>query len=372
MKFAKLLRPMFLVALGIHALALFLPMGDASETVEVKNAEEKLTEGTSLSTPGRLPVPDPNVTAAGDLPAAVSAPVGLFGSPFSALPAASKPPVPASQPLAPARSAPLAAAVPNPASAVSAVRPNAAASSPSVNSPPALPAAAQNEAVNNLPPLTLSDLGSANGSDAASQMDSDSVEVPVTEGSTEIATLSSPSEASTNEAQPNQSLIASALTQLPDSLKALMNKWAIALAYSSKNTSDRSAKANASKWTDKINAQAGDIGVSNLEPLKVEDFTSVSYPIEPAERENKQSFRVCLEQPPGAAEVGVLFDAQGEIISEPELIRSTGYAVVNNKLITAIKSAEDLPNDRQLKAFIFEVAVDYDADVCTSLSELKK
>lgn len=351
MKFVKLIRPLFLVALGLHGLALFLPIGGTAETAEAEVAEETVPAERS-SSPEKLPVPDLNVAADETVLVPGS---GAFSSLLS--PTAVSQTVPATQPRVATRSAPLAATVSN--AAVTRATPMGNPSVSAGSAPSASPAAAADSS----PPLSLPDVEATDGSSGSPSESSPSspaaAKIPASENSAE------------GMAEPDRGLIASAVHQLPDSLKLLMNRWAIALAYNPKGTDDSSAKTAQSKWKDKINAQASGIGVLSLEPERMEDFDRLSYPIESSERDRKQSFRVCLDQPPGPAEVGVLFDSQGEIAGKPELIRSTGYKAINEEVVATVEAAEDFPEDRLSQAFIFEVGVDYDSKSCVRLSDLK-
>ena len=361
MKFVRLLRPLFLVALGLHGLALFLPIGGAFETAKIGVAEETgLDEDAALTTPentlGKLPVPDLNVTAG-------AMPTFTNGITTPVLPAQI---TSAAQPSAAARrSAPLALAVPNAAAARA--RPTGGSSIGSL--PPVSPVAStiETEAINSSasPLLTLPAVEAANANDRV-----DSVSANRTSANGNAAENSQTLDRA-NESESNRGLIASATSQLPDSLKALMNRWAIALTYNPKGTDDSSAKAARSKWLDKINAQASGVGVGPLEPKRIDNFALVKYPIESSVRDREQPFRVCLEQMPSSAEVGVLFDSQGRIVGELELIRSTGYKAINEEVLATVEAAEDFPKDRLSKAFIFEVGVDYDRESCVKLSDLK-
>ena len=332
MKFVKLIRPLFLVALGLHGLALFLPIGDASETADVEVAEDTVLAKRSLA-PEKLPVPELDVSTEGNTS---NNPFGRVLSPTAARPAA--PTTLPARPGAATRSAPLAAAVPGATATRTTPTDNPIASADSLSGSPFSSAPTQ---------------------------------APANENSTGPQPSNSPEPSAGVVAEPDQGLIASATHQLPDSLRALMNRWAIALTYNPKGTDDSSAKTAQSKWMDKINAQASSIGVRSLESKLVEDFAQVSYPIESAVRDREQSFRVCLGQPPGSAEVGVLFDSQGEIVGEPELIRSTGYKAINEEVFATVEAAENFPEDRLSKAFIFEVKVDYYKESCVKLSDLK-
>ncbi len=379
MKFAKLVCPLFLVASGLHGLALFLPTGGgADETAKLAVVEDTLAEGPQTDPTNQLSVvPDLNAAAESDvLVGTAPATIGAFNSVLPASqPAAIQPSVPVRPSVVAAAAKPRRMAAP-----VGPTSPAAAASTAS--SPPATtvmsttPSSASTATDSPTSSTAQSEtlapiLPVLSPSDSTSDQDSEDSK------STNVATNSS-TEPLSNTAdsatapQPNTSLIASAITQLPDSLKSLMNRWAIALTYDPKGTGDRSAEAAKEKWTDTVNAQAGSSSIARLEPEQIENFQELSYPIESSIKKRGQAFRVCLAQPPSPAEIGILFDSQGEIIGEPEIIRSTGYDALNDEIVAIIKASENSLENRPSKAFIFEVAVDYDAQTCTSLPKLKK
>ncbi len=385
MKFVKLIRPLFLVALGLHGLALFLPIGEAAKTADVKLSEDAVLTKRSSPSPKKLPAPDLNVATE------KTASSGAFSSVLSPTIARQAAPITmATRSGSATRSAPLAAAVPD------AVATHVMPTGSSPNSPNG-----PNAPASSFPPVSPASTSDAAAADSAirdsairdsairdSAIASSPSSIPTQTSANENSTgpqASNPLEQSAEEiAEPNRNLIASSTRQLPDSLKALMNRWAIALTYNPKGTDDSSAKTAQSKWMDKINAQASGIGVGSLdskilEPKLVKAFAQVSYPIESSVRDDedsppenrKQSFRVCLDQPPSFAEVGVLFDSQGEIAGEPHLIRSTGYLAINEEAVATVEAAKNFPEDRLSKAFIFEVKVDYDPKSCVKLLDLK-
>lgn len=350
MKFVKLLRPLFFVALGLHGLALFLPFGKASETVEVETVEEAaVDENLTATSPGELPVPDLNALAENS----AIAPVPASSTTNVLSPAAVRQTTPVAQPSAATRSAPMAAAVPNAGAARNTTVGVPTESSSTMPSAPT-------ENASSSPPLDLSALETDEPLDNADPSEGDA-KTPMDEASP-----------ASSEGEFKDRLIASVLIKVPDSLRALMNQWAIALKYNPKGTDDSSAETATEKWADKINSQASRNGVGRLEPELVKDFARLNYPIESSVKDSEQSFRVCLEQPPGSAEVGVLFDSQGNLVGEPELVRSTGYKAVNSEVVALVESERSLPDNRLSKAFVLEIPVDYDEQACVQLSDVKR
>lgn len=73
---------------------------------------------------------------------------------------------------------------------------------------------------------------------------------------------------------------------------------------------------------------------------------------------------VCLAEPPKVATLGVVVDETGEVVGDPDLLSGTGYAVLNDQAIELAKEYEFSPPDNTMEAYVFRVAVDYDAENC--------
>ena len=174
-------------------------------------------------------------------------------------------------------------------------------------------------------------------------------------------------------------LIASAKADLPTSLRQLVAQVAAALTYREAGTSDVIAQQKRAAWEARIRTQANIETVENIAPTQIVGLTPIRYPIQSTEDAEVGSYSVCLDEVPHNAEVGLLFDSQGEMATEPELIRSTGYGALNEEILATFSDIDnfsrlgealDLDN-RRSKAYLFEVAVDYQADACVSLENLR-
>ncbi|MGI8934349.1 MAG: hypothetical protein ACR2FS_09770 [Phormidesmis sp.] len=351
MKVVQFIYPMFLVALGMHALLLFVPIGGAvpepiEEDVPFSDLTSDLPDEALGPDPSEaLPVPDLNVsTASPDSAASAIAPSQIAGLAASVRPAAP----------APRQSVARATARPTPPATRSdtATRTEDAASQP-------------NTAIQPTP--LLPDLSAADQDPAESAPDEPILESDPNEEAASLA-------ASDGSARPANGsisgLIASARGKLPASLRQLAAAFSKALDYNPEGTDAASAEQELIDWQASIRRQANGDGVENIGPIQVADLTQISYPIESAEKDNGRPFSVCLEKAPHDAEIGVLFDPQGQIAGEPKLIRSTGYSALNEEIMATIASYEDFPADHQSKAYTFGVGVDYDADACVSLGKL--
>lgn len=73
---------------------------------------------------------------------------------------------------------------------------------------------------------------------------------------------------------------------------------------------------------------------------------------------------ICLAEPPKVATLGVVIDESGEIVGDPDLLSGTGYALLNDQAIELAKDYEFSPPGHTMKAYVFRVAVEYDAENC--------
>lgn len=73
---------------------------------------------------------------------------------------------------------------------------------------------------------------------------------------------------------------------------------------------------------------------------------------------------ICLDEPPGVAILGAVVDQTGEIEGDPDLLRGTGYALLNDKAIELVKEYEFPSSADATAAYVFRVAVDYDPENC--------
>lgn len=359
MKLVQLARPLFLVALGLHALVLFIPTGDESETVVIEDVPfSEESESAEFSSKSLSAKEAPGDQLSDQLPDADS----------NALVAASrKSPKPIALP--PAAIATRTAS-PRAASTQSARRASSPAN-PSSNGVPNLPVGNTN-----LPSVrSPSESTQANATPANSSPSNR----PPTNIIPDLSSQSDRPSATTAERATSPS-IATLIANLAESVsvsKALLKEvsdLSKSLAYREKNTDDNSANQNRVDWKADIQRQANVGTVESLAPTEILGLTEIAYPIEVSKQADMagRSLSLCLEVEPHGAEVGVLFDSQGNIASEPSLIRSTGYDALNKEIIATIRSYQDFPPNRNSKAYLLEFEVDYDAKSCVSLKALKE
>ncbi|MFK8183771.1 MAG: hypothetical protein AB8B99_10390 [Phormidesmis sp.] len=396
MKIAQLIHPMFLTALGLHASLMFIPVGGDSEPVLIEEDVPlaKLTEDASKATTSRLPVPDPNaITGAA---AATAAKTGTTQAANAQSPTRK----------ASSRKA-SAAGTPAQVRATGNVRPTGTSTTPAATGGTQTPAATNttttaagststgtnNTAANAAP---SSSAGSNTGSNAApnprqnqpqsqpqSQTQSDITtpvgETPPTQTADDNDTDADAGLIGANsggtqipvESPRLAALIASAQTKLPSDLESSVLTLAEALVYRAEGTDDNRAKEMRESWINAISPLASQTDViEKVVPTVISDL-ELAYPLASSELRNGRSLDVCLDEKPSNAEIGLVFNSQGDLEIDPQILRSTGYEALNLELIAMLKDTENFPSDRNAKAYIYEIEIDYDAQKCVNLSELQ-
>ncbi|NJL85193.1 MAG: hypothetical protein HC886_03195 [Leptolyngbyaceae cyanobacterium SM1_1_3] len=132
-----------------------------------------------------------------------------------------------------------------------------------------------------------------------------------------------------------------------DSLLSYIAYLRRAYAYSPLDTTPAEATANLARWTAQIEAEA-DVPVASPTASKL----MLEYPL-----------KICLEAAPKPASVGAWVTARGALADDPVLLKSTGYAGLNEKAIAVVKE-QTFADTSQPRAYVYEVAIDYDPDRC--------
>lgn len=368
MKLAKFIYPMFLVAIGLHGLLLFVPVGGASESAPKDNDDIALGElptasNSSISPEDRsletLPAANPNVDSGPVVsprqPAVVVPPMTAPNRQPAVVTARS-----AAQPSAVGRSAAgqiATAANTATKTATSTVAPHVSLSP--VETPPAV----------SIPGSPPSGVPSTSAPANTSRLNP----MPGTKGP-EVSAANSATTATTGAERQSVSavdLIASAQGTVSQALKSLQRNFATEFTYAAKDTDNASADSRRADWIALINRQVNAAAVSEtIAPTPIAEPVQLSYPVETSKQTDRRSFQVCLDPEPQTAEVGIVFDSQGNLVGEPEIIRSTGYLALNNEILAIAAEAEAVPDNRQSKAYTLEFEIDYVAERCTSLEKL--
>jgi len=386
MKIIQFVHPMFLAALGLHASLLFVPLGGESEPelleedVPLAELTEDARKAASSPTPEKLPVPDLNVNAVTKTGAPTPAQAALKKASPAAVVQARPAPVPVTPAAQPAQVSAKGATAASGSSAVGdAIRsaassgndaPGGASQNSSSVTTPVVSATPADQPTSFIPDLSTpaedesaSNAGSDRAGNAASSEDANEAGATIPVENQKLASLLGA--ISDDTAVP---------TALEDSVLALQD----ALLYRPEETTDEVAEQMREAWISAVSRQAS--GANNIERIDPADYgLALAYPMASSVLRNGRSLDVCLDEAPSKAEVGVLFDAQGELAIDPQILRSTGYKGLDMEIIALLKQDENLastgetslPEDRSSNAYIFEVSVDYDKDQCVNLNELQ-
>ena len=416
MKIVQFIHPMFLAALGLHAALMFVPVGsDAeSELIEEDVPLAELTEDASRAVPSRLPALDPTVNsdaATADSTAKTATQKSAKTAAEIAANATSTGRVP---PRRPAPRKVVAAGTPAQITPTGNVRPAGPTTPPTSNSSPAAPLTTNTNDVTtpvvNNPPATETPSNvntTARNTTAGNITDAETIDTITADATTTDAATTNAATADTetvtetvdanagligansgSEAERNHttsgtqiqgesdrlaSLVEPAAKKIeaPNELRDLVLRLAQGLQYQPEGTDDAIAADMREKWIDRISPLASRAtAIERIEPIVVSG-QKLAYPMASSVLRKGRSLDVCLDRTPSTAEVGLLFNARGELALEPTLLRSTGYPALNTEVLELFKEAENLPSDRSSKAYIFEIGMDYDKDKCVNLDELQ-
>ena len=390
MKLVQLIRPLFITAIGLHAALLLVPIGpDESAVIEeielselsTNTAQERIEKSASTS-PGALPVPDPNATTVIPAAGTVKPPTVIrsapqprtAATPRTATTSTSRRPASREASRATAgrtgtNQAGSSAATPSTTTA-SASTSSDSASSPSESNARNGSSSSASSSTTRTFIAPSEDTFTDNATERSASDDSNS-NMQAFSGRASSAQTSNTQTVEVEEPITVAALLAKVTQELPDDFRLFVANLNQSLTYSAKNTDDESADANRANWQSTIQSQAN-VGQIEQIATTASDLTQIDYPVESSLEAEGIELSRCLDPWPQPAEIGVLFDSRGEVVGEPELIRSTGYSALNDEIKATVAAYEDFPGDRNSKAYTFEVEVNYDADTCVSLSELRE
>lgn len=354
MKIARFIYPMLLVALGLHGLALFIPIGEVSESTPENIAVDDVEGSKSAAdevVPERLIVPDSNASTG---TAQASSRNTNNVAPSKRL---SVQPAPRTAPtVSTLRSAPN-----RPIAATSRSAPNNSQPSAPPSTPNSINSGSRSNnasAAAEMPvlPIDNTDSNSPNSLNAS----------PNANNGTANNTAGNRAAINTTVNNPTTRVIAT----VSEAFKKFRDDLNQEIAYNPEHTDLEGAANRRSQWLSSINRQASAAIIETLEPTPTLTIAEIAYPIHKSKQPNRHSFKLCLDQPPHDAEIGILFDAQGTVARTPEIIRSTGYTALNNEILAEIAAYDNFPIDRGSKAYTLIVKVKYNKDECVSLPKL--
>lgn len=390
MKVIQFINPMFLTALGLHTSLLFVPLGGEPEPAlieeDVPLAELSKEQSTTTSDP--LLKSDPK--AATETAAKASSESDAQVPPKRVPPRKVPPQAVVVPRSSPAPVATVTRSVGTVATAGNASRAGSASYS-GLNRTPYRTAGTNNRSAaatssasrsnetrvaTNSSTFVLPDLSESNNAQTSANRGAG--DLPAIAPNASASNASTPNASTPNASAPNESagtrilsdLLASVNTEIPDSLDSSWADLTNLITYSAEGTDDESAQKKLDAWKAEISRQANTAQIENVELIAVSE-PLLAYPIKSLKSWAGRSLSVCLEQAPHTAEVGLLFDSRGELVGKPELIRSTGYAALNTEVVTLLTAAENFPENRESKAYVYSAVVDYNEEACVSLESLQ-
>ncbi|MGD1950028.1 MAG: hypothetical protein ACFB14_10330 [Leptolyngbyaceae cyanobacterium] len=138
------------------------------------------------------------------------------------------------------------------------------------------------------------------------------------------------------------------------------------LRHSILKTTDPEVEEAKQAWLVSLSEQP-EIRVSD--PQGLDKSVEINYPLI---ADGPRRFLSCLTPVPEKGLVGVVVNPDGEIATEPAILRSSGYGFLNDIALEKIKNYQDFPDEDTQKLYTIDIEVDYDKDACVSLSDLQK
>ncbi|MBE7380779.1 MAG: hypothetical protein F6J95_005150 [Leptolyngbya sp. SIO1E4] len=126
-----------------------------------------------------------------------------------------------------------------------------------------------------------------------------------------------------------------------------------AYAYDATDTTDEDLEERLATWLEESTPLVNNSPIATATPVKL--------PVEYGQR-------LCLPTPPHEGLMAALISAEGEILEEPKILRSTGYRFINEQATQFIETL-DFSSVERPTAYQFEVVVAYDPDICIDLGQ---
>ncbi|MEL6249447.1 MAG: energy transducer TonB [Cyanobacteria bacterium J06648_16] len=156
-------------------------------------------------------------------------------------------------------------------------------------------------------------------------------------------------------------------------LQALTNliaSFSDAFTYNDIQTSPEDEVEATNNWLAKLREETGK---ANLTQQALETPLKIPYPLEETvgfeadEWTYDRDFVGCLSQEPKPATVGLYFDERGSLADEPILLRSSGYGFLDTEALARAQQFNRLPEAIAGQAFTIPVEIEYDKADCWEL-----
>ncbi|WP_156119655.1 energy transducer TonB [Leptolyngbya sp. KIOST-1] len=292
----QLLAPMLLASLALHGLVLMLPSGSSSDVVIPPPDPEQ--DSVAITRVPPAGTPDTEAAPPPLAPAVAPATVGTAATPVQPQPTRPSTPVRPAQ-ASPAAARPRGGTTQSTPRANGAVPPSTSADSPpsatpaTPPAPPSAPSASQ--------PLFEGDLGERLRAYVAG------------------------------------------LSLSPERIEQLRAAILQRVTYTAEATTTAAYEQNLSQWQQTIRTETG---LSDLTPAPAPEDLAVTV-----------VQRACLSEPPGPVQAGVLVSPSGTVRSQPVVLRSSGYGVVDDRALQAVASHQ-FPSASEARAFTVTIATE--------------
>ncbi len=151
--------------------------------------------------------------------------------------------------------------------------------------------------------------------------------------------------------------------EVPNLLQEILAR----LQHSVRHTTEPEMEEIQKTWLTTLSEQTG---LEISETKELDEAIEISYPF--IDNDDGRRFLSCLTPVPEKGLVGVMVDADGAIATEPTLLRSSGYAFLNDIALEKIQDYTDFPEENASTAYTVNVDVDYNQDTCVDLAKLTK
>ena len=197
----------------------------------------------------------------------------------------------------------------------------------------------------------------------------------------EIAVLPADSTNTDSSNSPSNSTPARTQEQTPPTLVALkdgaqaqavptpLQNFLARLRHSVLRTTEPEVEEAKQAWLTTLSEQPA---IEISDPQNLDQAVKIDYPLIATADDGPRRFLSCLTPTPEKGLVGVVVNPDGEIATEPAILRSSGYGFLNDIALEKIKDYQDFPDEDIQKLYTINVEVDYDKDACISLSDLQK
>ena len=139
------------------------------------------------------------------------------------------------------------------------------------------------------------------------------------------------------------------------------------LRHSVLKTTDPEVEAAKMTWLATLEEQPN---IQISDPQALDKTIEISYPLTIEDNGPRQLSR-CLTPKPEKGLVGVVVNEEGELATKPTLLRSSGYGFINDIAMAKIQDDINFPEENIQKIYTVNIEVDYDKNACVDLAKLR-